>query len=142
MSEEKEKGLVVSKEIALQEVNKWLDHREVDEEERADDQKTVRFLAKEVANGRLIINADWTLTQKLRVPLEIDGLPNVAELKYADRICMDKVHKRLENIRSNSGSAKIAAHVAALTNQATAVIQKMDSKDYSTAVTINLIFFS
>jgi hypothetical protein len=143
MAEEKEKtSIVISNEIALEEVNKWLDFREVDEEDRADDQKTIKFLAKQVSRGRLVINPDFSLVQKLRFPLAIEGASPVDELKYATRINMDKVHNRLQGIKANDSAARVAAHIAALTSKPLLIIQKMDSEDYKLAATIYLIFFS
>jgi hypothetical protein len=135
-------GKVIDKDLATEEVNKWLDFHDVTSDDREEEKKTINRFIDEVQKGNLIINDDFTLVQKLRFPLTIEGTAPVDELKYANRISMDKVQSRMTGIKAEDGAGRVCAHIAALTSRPLGLIRKMDSKDYKVASAIFLVFFS
>jgi len=131
----------VSEEVAIQEVNKWLDAKKVSPEKREENQKSIDELVNYVKSGNIIVKDDLKLTQILN--FEIGEEDKINEFNYRNRISLDDIHKRLigAGVKAGDVDGRIRVYVAALTDKPYATIGKLDSSDWSVASTIAGFFF-
>ncbi len=136
-----EKATKVSKEVALKEVEKWLDYKRVDDKKRADSKDNVEALADAISFGYLILDKDFNLVHTLKFPLlNEDGSVAVKEFKYKPRLKMGEIQNKTQNIKATDTFALITAYISALTDSNSGMVKQMDSEDYRVAQAIAIFF--
>lgn len=140
MAEEKNKQLSqkVSLDVAKKEVDKWLDYKCVNEKKRESYEEQIEILIDAIADGILTLAEDNTLVHKLLFPLE--GELPLSELKYKPRIKVSTIQAHLNGVKSKDADGRLCAYVAALTSKPKAVIQGLDTEDYSVSQSIAIFF--
>lgn len=129
----------ISKEIALKEVNSWLDYKKVDESKRAESEDSIEALARAIESGNLSYNSEENkLTQNLKWPIGEGGA--IKSLTYKSRLSMNDVHIRTKNVKSNDAHGLITAYICALTQQNSGVIGALDTEDNRVAQSIASFF--
>lgn len=127
----------ISNEVAIKEVQKWLDAKRVSESKRSSMSDSIDALVGAVEEGNLVVSDDGTeLVQILNYPI---GTENpLKELKYKLRVSVDDLHKRMigSQIKSTDIDGRLRAYASALTGQSYVNIGNMDSSDYSITTTI------
>jgi hypothetical protein len=127
------------RELAEKEVNSWLDYKRVKPSKREDNKDSIDSLIDSFMDGSLSLNPDTSeITLKLNYPVTSN---NIDKLVFKPRLKVGEIHKRLANVKSTDGDARVMAYVSALTGQNTGVIADMDSGDYSIAQPIVIFFF-
>lgn len=129
------KKSVLSEELARKEVDKWLDFRKVSDEKRSILVGSITNLVLGLMTGDLILNEDFSLTQKLKW-----AIGEVAELKYKARLPMGEVRPRLLLVKKEDALGESMAYAAALTGQPFDLITKIDSEDYRLLDHISFFF--
>lgn len=133
----KKKGEVVSKEVAEQEVEKWLDYKKYDEEENEELMQRKETLARAISLGHLTLEKDFSLKHNLKFPITDDeGKPLLSEMRYKPRLKMSEVETKMKGIDTKVGLSVIGAYVAALTDQSNGLIKKLDSSDNKIAQSV------
>lgn len=136
-----EKATKVSKEVALKEVEKWLDYKRVDEKKRADSKDNIEALADAIAFGYLVLDKDFNLVHSLKFPLlNEDGSVAAKEFKYKPRLKAGDVQNRTQNIKATDTFALIGAYVSALTDLNSGMVKQLDTEDYRIAQAIAIFF--
>lgn len=125
-------------ETATSDINRWLDHKKISERKRANLNDNIQSLVDAICDGRLIVNAENELQQKLVLPFGDEK--KVDELKYKSRITIGLVQDYMKNVKAGDADGRITAYVAALTGFPPASIKKMDTEDYSIAQAIAIFF--
>jgi len=129
----------VSKEVALKEVNKWLDYKKVDETKRSESSDAIEAIAKCIEAGHLSYSSkDNTFVQTLKWPIGADS--SIKELTYKARLSMNDVHVRTKNVKSGDAHGLITAYICALTEQNSGLIGGLDTEDNRVAQSIATFF--
>lgn len=132
---------VVAREVAEQEVNKWLNFKQISPSKRSAKQDAINALIENIEDGDLVLKEegeDLFLVQTLKLPTK--GELPLTELRYRSRLDIGKLNNRLKQIKGLDPFASVVAYVAALTDQNSAVIQTLDTEDYSISQNIALFF--
>jgi len=125
----------VSKEVAKQEVDKWLDFKRVKARKRKSNEDSIETMIESFEDGTLILD-EKTHEIKLKLEWEVGGKK---ELIFQPRLKMIDIHSRLK--QTKNADERIMAYICALTGQNTGVIGQCDPEDYSIAQTIAIFFF-
>jgi len=129
---------MIAVEVAKVEVEKWLSYKKINERKRIDKKDSIEALINAVCDGDLILNSDFTFTQKLKFP--IDGDEQTMELKYKPRIPIKEIHSKLNGVKSDNLGGMISAYISALTGFPSATIGVLDSEDYAVGQAIAIFF--
>lgn len=136
-----EKLPALTKELATEEVQKWLDHKKVSESKRAASAGSVEALIEAFMSGVLILNTDFTITHKLNFPIkDKDEKIALAEIIYKPRVKMETIHSHFQGVKAADADGRVAAMCAAVSGQNKALILKQDTEDYSIGQAI-VVFF-
>ncbi len=131
--------MVVSEQAATEELNKWLDFQGIPEKQRVDLKPNIDIIIGAICEGKLIINDDNSLTQKLKYPFGAEVKVN--ELKYRSTpITIGEVDSYKSGIGQDIDNRSMLANVCAATGQLYSVLSKMSSKDYNLSAAV-IIFF-
>ena len=130
--------MIITKEQADQEIASWLDNKGVRPKKREAYKASIESLEDAISEGDLVLNEDFTLTQKLKQPTSGD-VP-ITSLTYKARLTVGEVKKKMENVKPGDPDARIIALVSALTTQPKGVIEALDTDDYGIAQNIALFF--
>lgn len=131
---------LVSKNVAESEIQKWLDVRKVSDKKRELYSDTISELVTAVEEGRLTVEDDGTLVQKLEFPMGENK--SIVTLRFAPRVTIYDVRQATSalNAKANDPDARLIAYIAASTKMAVNVVQRLDTIDYSTSTNIALFF--
>ena len=128
----------ISKDVAKEEVDKWLDCKRVNEKKRESYEDNIETLIDAVAAGILVLNEDNAFIHNLIFPLK--GELPIKELVYKPRIKVSAIHTHLKGVKTSDADGRICAYVAALTSKPRAVITDLDTEDFSIAQSIAVFF--
>lgn len=126
----------ITKELALDELNEWLDFHDVESEDRIKSEEGIdplKSLTSAIMAGRLIINADKTLTYTLKHPVR-DNEDNIvlAEVNLKNRLTSYDAEPFLKGIKATNQIGMVDGHLFALCDAAKGLIKKMDMKEMNT----------
>jgi len=116
----------VSKEIAIQDITRWLDAKKVRDTKKIEFKQHIDSLISAVEDGLISVNEDGTITQDLLWPI---GEKEISELKYKMRLNYEMVKPYLKNIQADNGSERLIAYACALTGESIGILNKLDSED-------------
>ena len=126
-------------ETASKNVESWLDHKKIRPNKREAHKEYVEDMISAVQYGILVINEDFTITQKLDFP--IPGDEPLEVLTYAPRLHGAALDARMKGVKNGDGDGRLNAVIAALTKQSINIPKKLDtSTDKSTALSIAIFF--
>lgn len=130
---------LVTKEVAVKEVESWLDYRRVKASQRETYKAQIGTLVEGVQFGDITIDAEkHTITQAMQFPEATKSL--FTSLTYQPRISIGDLQKHTTNVKATDFEGKVVAYMAALTGQGMSGISKMDSEDYKIGQAIALFF--
>lgn len=130
---------VVSKEVAIKELDSWLDFHEINEDQKKDCEVNVSVMLAGIQSGRVVINTDNTVTQKLKHPFGKEK--KIELLTYTNGgLPIGEISNCKEAISKDNDNRNSIAHISVATATAVDIINKMSSKDLNTAAAI-IIFF-
>lgn len=127
----------VSKEIALNEVNNWLDFKKVSEKKREGYKENIETLADFISDGVLSLQEN-VFTQQLNFAVGDGG--TITKLEYKPRLNMKVVNEQLQGVKATDADGRIVAYIAALTGQPKNIVKLLDTEDYAVAQAIALFF--
>lgn len=129
----------VSPEVAEKEVNKWLDHKKVDENKRASNSDNIAALKLAIEEGYLTYDSKENIfVQKLKFPIG-DG-ESIKEFKYKSRLKMSEVQTRTKNVKASDAFGMVTAYICALTGQNSGLVSELDTEDHRVAQSIAVFF--
>lgn len=126
----------ISKEVATEEVNKWLDYKKVKSKKREAYKDAIESLSDAISEGALILNEDFSFTQNLDFPVGSDK--QIKSLEFKARVDVATIQKYMNGV--STGDGRILATIAALSGQEKAVVSKLDTEDYSVASSVAIFF--
>lgn len=129
---------MVTKDVAIAEVNKWLDFKRVSQTKREELEKNIETITNAIEQGNLVLGTDYSLTQKLLFPLGDND--EVRELTHKARVALGTIHLHMQGVKTGDVDGRLVAYVAAVCGKPKDLIKKMDTEDYSIALAIALFF--
>lgn len=129
----------IPKEKAIEEINKWLDHKNIRKKKRESNQESIDELVEAIEDGALVFDEETKdLIMQLLIP--IGTKEDIKELRFKSRLKVGEVHQHLKKVKTGDNDGRLLAYVQALTGKPAAMIEDMDTGDQQLAVTI-VIFF-
>lgn len=131
-------GKAVSKEQSINEINQWLNFKNVRSKKRKTNEDSIDELVEGIEEGYLTFDADTNeLTLELGIPLGTDG--QIKSLTFKPRMSVGEIHEYLKKVKPGDADGRLTAYVKALTGQPSAVIDSMDTGD--SALTTSIVVF-
>jgi len=119
---------------ALEEVNKWLDHKRYPQSKRETNMDNVELLANAISDGYVVIKEDKQIEHTLLIPIENkEGEITVTSIEYRDKLNSLDIDPWLKGVKSDDGIGLINAHICALTKKNRNIIKSLDTTDLHVA---------
>lgn len=129
----------VEREVALKEVEAWLDYKRVKSKKRESYQDQIDVLVDAVSDGSLVLDDEsFELTYNLIFPFGEEE--KITELKFKPRLSVGEVNKYMRGVQATDIDKRLQAYVSALTGQPKGVIQAIDTED-SSVINAIVVFF-
>lgn len=129
----------VSKEIAIREVNEWLDFKKVSQRKREKAKENIERIAEAIEDGILVLDTTTKeFIQTLKFPIGKEE--TITTLKFKPHLTVGEIQSRLVGVPADDGYGRAFAHIAAATEEDRNIIAKMNFEDYSIAGDL-VIFF-
>lgn len=128
----------VPREMAEKEVQAWLDFKRVKSKKAEENSSSIETLIDGFQSGALVLEPE---THNIKMKLEFHIGKDQKQLVFKPRLKVGEAHKKLKGVGASDVDGRILAYVAALTSMNSALIQDMDSEDYSIAQAIAIFFF-
>lgn len=127
---------------ALDEVNKWLDHKALPISKREVHKDNIDSLANAISDGYVTIKEDKKLEHTLLKPIKNDdGEVTVTTLEYKSDLNTLEIDPWIKGIKSDDVFGLLIGHICALTLRNKNIIKRLDTVDLSLARTIAGFFF-
>lgn len=127
----------VTREVAEQDVNAWLDNKRVRDTQREANKTSVESLIEAVMYGDISIDTKtFTITHTLQC--KVEGLFD--SLNYKPRITVGDRQKVSSAMKANDVESIILCTVAAISDKSASHIQRMDTEDYKIAQAVAVFF--
>lgn len=129
---------VVSREVAQEEIERWLEYKKVNERKREAYTESIATLVDAVCDGSISVDEKYNLVQSLKFPVGEEA--TVSKLEYRPRLRVSTVHQHLQGVKTTDADGRILAYMAALTGKPKAIVSAMDTEDYSVGQAIAIFF--
>ena len=129
----------LSPEVAMQEIEKWLDHKKVSASKRESNQEAIKSLAEEISSGSMVLD-DTTFNLVYKIKYQSVTEAPVKELIFKPRLNIGAVYNHLQGIKPTDADGRLFAYAAALTNNPKEVIKKLDIDDWNVVQAV-VVFF-
>ena len=132
----------VERNVAEQEVEAWLDFKNVSPRKRKEHEEIIETLVNAVEDGVLSIDSEsFEITQKLYIPVENnEGEVTLDSLKYVARAKVFEIHNGLKGIKGSDPQSMILGYASAITKQPKPVLRNLDTSDFGIAQAISIFF--
>lgn len=129
----------VSLDVAEQEIESWLDHKKIRAKKREANADQIEVLVEAVQDGSLTFDEEsGKLIQILSEPL--GNNEHRDKLSFKPRLKIGDLHRHTKGVQAGDGDGRLLAYISALTDEPKALIQDMDSTDYSISASIAIFF--
>lgn len=132
-------GKKITEELAIKEVEKWLDYKRVSDKKREESESQIETMVSAIMEGDLVVSESGNkLTHNLRFP--IGNNEEIKTLSYKARLSVKDRNRSLKGIKPTDTPEYILGHISALSDQNKALISEMDTEDHNIAQSIALFF--
>jgi hypothetical protein len=122
---------------AQQEIADWLEFKHISPRKREENADMEEILIDNMQMGFLTKNEDYSLTYKLKEPVQTDeGEIRLSELTFKPRIRVSELNKRLKGVKVNDAEKRQLAYIAAVTGESTGILGQMFSEDFECCAAI------
>jgi hypothetical protein len=130
----------VTLEVAIAEVQKWLDFKRISPNRRESLQSMIDNLANAVVDGTIVINDNNQIEHTLVFPLEGET-GGIQKLTYKSRLSDADLEPYKRTLKGTDFDSTLKRTILALTGQPLGVINRLDSStDKGTAESIAVFF--
>jgi len=131
---------LINAETARLDLERWLNGKKISRHKReeAEKNKQLDYLACEIEDGYLTVEADGTLKQKLRFPTA--GEAPITHISYKSRINIGTVEAIMKREKAEGALQTIRCYAQAITGLNGQIINKLDDVDISLMQTITGFF--
>ena len=130
-------------EMAKQEIEKWLDFKNVSQRkrEKKETKNNIETLTDAICDGDLVLDENHNLVLTLRNPVEDkDGKVQLDKMTFKPRLLLEDVESHLINVKPENTIGMLAAYTSALTSIGSGLTKKIDTDDNKTAQAIVMFF--
>lgn len=131
-------GNKVSRDVAQQEVESWLDKKKVLQTTRETNDNDINTLVGAITEGVLTLNDKGEFEHTLQHPFGEEE--SVTGLVYKNRLNDRMLRPYLVGVKPTDADARITAYICALTGQARGIIDQLDTIDKKIAMSITVFF--
>lgn len=131
---------VLSREVAADGVNDWLDHKKVKQKKREDYEDNIEDLIGAFQSGQLVLNDDHSITMHLIFPKQ-KGQVNIESLTFKPRITQADKRPYMKKVKPGDIRGNLVAIGCALTGMGTGIIESLDTEDFEVMSAIAFFFF-
>lgn len=129
----------VTKEIAVKDVEAWLDHKKISDRDREAKKEHIEILIDGLIDGTLTLDTEsFVFTQHLKFPFENEQ--PLTELKYKPRVKAKVIQMHCQGLKPGDNMGQLFGVTAALTGYTKALISEMDTADTGIATAIAIFF--
>lgn len=128
----------LSIEKSIQEINEWLDYKNVRTKRREALKEQIDNLSDAISDGILSIDDQKNIIHKLQVPVGEEK--KIEELKYKARLSDKQKAPYMKGVANSDSFGMIHATIGALTETPRAIISALDSEDMNIARDIAIFF--
>lgn len=131
----------IAKEVAVQEVNDWMDFKKIKDNKRAESAQQIEELVTAIENGIITIDENKNIIHTLEFPITNNaGEQTVTKLTYKPRLNVKQLNDKLKVVKGTDVDARIMAYATALTSEMAAIIGNLDTEDYRITSSIVMFF--
>ena len=132
----------IDREHAQDDIERWADARRMSDKKKAANSETIESLVDAIEQGVLIVNEDFSLTQKFTFPIEnTEGAIELGEIKFTPRLRYKSVKQYMKSIKQDDAMGMVHAHICALTSTPMGLIDSLDMTDLGLSRQIASLFF-
>ena len=130
----------ISKDQAKEEVNKWLNSKGYDEDEREGYEAVIEGLEAQFVKGKLRLEDNGDIIQTLKFPIcEVESGDVIhAEIAYKPRVKVKELNRRQDQLKVKDADSKTRVGIYASSNVKDAFMDRMDPMDYRVATYIGI----
>ena len=130
----------ISKDQAKEEVNKWLNSKGYDEDEREGYEAVIEGLEAQFVKGKLRLEDNGDIIQTLKFPIcEVESGDTIhAEIAYKPRVKVKELNRRQDQLKVKDADSKTRVGIYASSNVKDAFMDRMDPMDYRVATYIGI----
>ncbi len=129
----------VSREVAIEEIEGWLDYRRERPKKREANKEYIEQLIEGVEEGVLSVDEDHNIIFELAFP--IGNEKQIKELKFKPLLQVKDYHPHLKTVKSGDSDGRMMAYICGLTGQNSGVISQLYTNDLTMATNIAVFFF-
>lgn len=131
----------IAKEVAIQEVNEWLDFKKIKDNKREESKQQIEELVTSIESGILVIDENKNIIQTLEFPItnNVNEI-TVSKISYKPRLNVRELNDKLKAVKGTDVDARIMAYATALTGEVGSIIGKLDTEDYRLTSSIVMFF--
>lgn len=130
------KERIMSPEMAAEEFDKWAEYKKIDQYTINENQDERNFIINAFETGRLKLNEDFSIVQKLKFPVN----DRLTELKYKARLTV----REMQSIdkTKDKGVSSMVALASVLTDESSGLIRNLDAADFGLMRSLVTYFLS
>ena len=129
----------VSREIAEQEVNSWIEHKKMSNKRKEEKKDSIESLISYVQEGIISVDpSTFEIIQNLN--FEIGEQIKIPNLKWKPFGNVGRVQLHMKNVDSTDFTGNCIAHACAQTGQSKNIINNLDSED-AVVMKVLAVFF-
>ena len=129
----------VSREVATEEVEGWLDFKGVRARKRESNKEYIEQLIEGVEDGFLSIDEEKNIHFELARPIGNDK--QIKQLKFKPLMQVKDYHPHLKSVKPGDSDGRMMAYICGLTGENSGVIAQLDTEDNTIATNIAVFFF-
>lgn len=128
----------VSREVAEEEVEKWLDAKRVFQETRDKYKDHIEVIVEAMMNGVLMLTEENKFKHTLLFEIGDGGA--ITELEYLFRANDKIITPHMKGVKNDDVDGRLNALIAAITKQTRGIISNLDTVDKRIATAIGIFF--
>lgn len=125
-------------EVAMQEIEKWLDHKKVSANKRESNEEAIKVLAEEISAGNMVLTDSFNLEYKLKSPIKSEQ--PTTQLVFKPRLTIGTVYNHLQGVKPTDADGRLFAYAAALTTNPKDLIKNLEIDDWNIVQAV-VVFF-
>ena len=115
--------MVVSKDVAQQDVERWLSFKKLTDQRREEKKENIDNLINAICDGNISVDDDCNLIQKLMSPFGDEM--KITELKYKPRLTPFALKFHLQGVKATDIYSRVLYYLFDLTSVYKLIIEKL-----------------
>lgn len=131
----------VGLEVAEKEFKKWAEFKKIRGSKLEANEEHQDIIIDEIVEGNIFLTENYEFNYTLKFPItDSSGNEALSFLIFKPRVSVRDINSKMQGVKSTDGDARLLAYVAAITNQNSKLLNKLDLSDYSVCQAIIMYF--